>query len=337
MITSAATAPSSGPKERTAARRSERESDGQRDLRARRPVGPGQEFAAQDLVDDLRVHLDARLGGGARRRDEVAQPDGAGADQHDRSGDRVGVRRRSCRVEELRRGDAGHARQAGEIDAEVADRSGRHLEIADLERRHRRPAGVGLAARAGRADHEGACAERDAQRLDGKRRIELVLAPAEERHDAHDAVRAGRKAVEAEAARRFVQVRQVGKPAAEGQEVCLRVRRRRRRSRPSAAARLLRSRWSARSRRSPRCGRTRRRAARRCRRGWAAGRPSRRRGSSVCRRGAERGAVRLGEDDVEGDRRRAELRPADRRSGRSPSAARAIGRPRAATPRRCRR
>ena len=43
----------------------QRQQDRDHDFRARRPVGPREKLAAEDLVDDLGVHLDARLCGRA--------------------------------------------------------------------------------------------------------------------------------------------------------------------------------------------------------------------------------------------------------------------------------
>ncbi len=201
----------------------EGEHDRQRDLGARRPVGTRQELAAQDLVDDLGMHVDARFGGGAGRCDEIAKPDRAGADQYDPAGDLVGVRRRLRGIEKLIGGDARHARETGEVDAELAGRPGRHLEVADLEGGHGRPAGVHLTARASGADHERAGAKRRPQRLDRERRVDRVAAAAKKRHHSDDAVGARREAVEAETARGLVQLRQIRYATAKRQQIGLRI------------------------------------------------------------------------------------------------------------------
>ena len=181
-----------------------------------------------------------------RRRDEVAQPDGAGADQHDAAGERVGVLAPTFAGSRSRGGgDARHAGQAGKVDAELAGGPGRHLEVADLQRRHGGLAGVGLAARAGRADHEASlrparCAALRPTAPDRAFRGSRATSGT----TPHDAVGRRRKAEEAEARpplrsgpagwRAPPLKCHAGRPAG---------RRRRRRSRPSAAAGRRPSRW----------------------------------------------------------------------------------------------
>ena len=114
----------------------------------------------KNLVDDLGVHLDAGRRQGERGvATRSRRPTALVPTRTMRPCDAVGILRPALAgsrspAAEMR----GHARQAGEIDAELADRAGRHLEIADLQRRHRGLPGIGLAARAGSADHERACA-----------------------------------------------------------------------------------------------------------------------------------------------------------------------------------
>ena len=69
------------------------EERGGQQLGALRPVGPREEGAADDLVDDLGVDGDAGHADAHRGRDEIAEAECAGADEDDLARDRGGDRR----------------------------------------------------------------------------------------------------------------------------------------------------------------------------------------------------------------------------------------------------
>jgi hypothetical protein len=144
----------------TGARGDENEKQAEQDpccrLRPFRPIGAREEHLSDDLVDYFGMDEHTRQAGRDRGRHEIAQADRACADKHNAPFE-IGCGRcelRGIAAQYGARRDDRHCRQAGEIDPELAVRTGRHIDRTGAQRRHRGDAGVDLAAGAGRADHE---------------------------------------------------------------------------------------------------------------------------------------------------------------------------------------
>ncbi len=164
----------------------QRQQSHRRRLGPGRPVGTQQGVAVEDLLDQLRLRLDARRRRIERRRDDVRQQRRAGADDDDLAGEigEIGAgleqfprRRRQARI------------RRGEISADVAGGFGRHDQVADLDRRDAGALPRRRTAEVGRLDQIGRGALRDPQALDGEARLNLTVDDDQQRHAAHHPVR----------------------------------------------------------------------------------------------------------------------------------------------------
>ena len=183
----------------------ERQQGRRRNLGPRRPVGTQQRVAVEDLLDQLRLRLDARRRRAERRRDDVRQQRRADANDDDLAGKAgeidAGLEQFPCRQRK-----AGIGR--GEIGADVAGRLSRHDQVADLDRRdagappQRRTAGVG------RFDQVGGGALRNPQALHGETRLNPAVDDDQQRHAADHPVRIRLPVDEANSSRALGQNRQ---------------------------------------------------------------------------------------------------------------------------------
>ena len=176
-------------------------------LRPIGPIGAGEIGAQDQLLGDLGVDGDPGQGRVQRRRPEVGKPCRAGSDEHDRALD--------LRAIELPGHDPPGRHEAdrllaGLVEPGAARGVRRHGEPADA---HADDAGFlaegRLAAGAGAFHQQGGCALGDAQRLQRHRRVDLVVEIDQQRDPADDPVALGHQVHAAAAGRRLGDLGQV--------------------------------------------------------------------------------------------------------------------------------
>jgi len=161
----------------------------------------------QDLLERLRMRLDAGHERIDRRWAQVAQPGGRRADQDDGA---IEFRRVRGPVEHLPGGDVEPVPAARIMRDDAALRVGRDDELADLDLVDARARAEGrLAARSGRLHDRGAGTLRDPQGLRDQARMEPAILRGEEQRDGPDhEIRPGGEVHEAVARRGPLEVRQ---------------------------------------------------------------------------------------------------------------------------------
>jgi hypothetical protein len=184
----------------------EADGDGHGQFRAQRIVRPVQQAVVQDVLEQLGVDLDAGGVGLQRRRLDVEQSDGRGADQHQRVGERaVG----QPAFQDVGGGDEAAGIMAGEMHPQLAVAVGGDGMGPDPDAAHAR----GVAAHRDRL-----LAQRDPQQLDGQRRPDLTGNRHDGRHPAHHPVEFRLHGDQAAARRRGFQFGQVGEQARQADE-----------------------------------------------------------------------------------------------------------------------
>ena len=190
-------------------------------LRTRRPIGPSQRLAAQELLDDLRMGLDARHHRRQRSGDDVGERRCARADEHDRAAQTAEVR---SRFENLPCRDRAARVRTREIDPDVSGGIGVNRQVAVANGQHAiHFPERGFAARVRGLDDIGRCALRDAQSLHGETGMEGAVHVENERHAPHDPVGVRAPVEEADARRVLGELGQRRERARRGRQELRRV------------------------------------------------------------------------------------------------------------------
>ena len=167
------------------------------------------------------MDFDAGNGGIERRRAQVDQAGGAGADQHDAAGDFLRV---DLAGKHLPGRDIGARVVRPEVQPDAAVGIGRDLDLPDPDVVE---AGLlaegGLAAGVRPLEHVGAGLKGNPQRLGGQRRHVLATDAVDQRNPAHHLVAVGQPVDRADAGRGLVEDGQVDVGAGKGRNEILRV------------------------------------------------------------------------------------------------------------------
>ena len=185
------TAEGHGPRQHQRDDDEQPERDGDEDFKPVGPVRTAEIGAGDDLLGRLGVDRDAGHQPAQGRGADIEQADGRGADEDDVAFQQGADVRVLVRIEQVADGDVALGLFGRVVDPQFAVGGGRDGEVADAQRRDRRPAGVGLAAGAGGAHEEAARDLSQPQRLDDKARIERLAAREDQRNAAYHAAGIG--------------------------------------------------------------------------------------------------------------------------------------------------